>query len=105
MFYASDKPDGPPVFVNHTNGRNYTVIESVSQISTCIITGGNPQASLEWDCFSGTITSYTTLADTVVSNITWPGHRGRNGQCTCHSYHVAANETTSVNVNVWCKYI
>ncbi|WAR05060.1 hypothetical protein MAR_020429 [Mya arenaria] len=101
-------PSGPPVIIGYASGSNYSMIENRTEILTCSSTGGNPLATLTWDCFNGQMFSPTVQGSMVKRVVQWTARRNENARCTCTASHVTGqnqSQSAFVNVKILCKYI
>ena len=80
------------------------VIESDTGTFVCSISGGNPLASLSWDCFGSDDTSLETQGDKVTSTVKWTAIRNYR-TCSCQAQHFSNyNKITNITVLVQCKF-
>ena len=68
--------------------------------------GGNPLASLTWNCNKGKVTDESSGNKTIL-RVTWIAERNKNRSCTCTAYHPAfsSNQSATANVEVFCEYL
>ncbi|XP_053388702.1 synaptogenesis protein syg-2-like [Mercenaria mercenaria] len=100
---VSYPPDSGPVIDGFESSKTYRFIERDQAEFSCSVTGGNPLATLSWNCFNIILTSMTIVNKTVVSNVTWKAVRHQN-VCSCESHHTFnAKQATNVTLDVLCK--
>ncbi|XP_060603838.1 synaptogenesis protein syg-2-like [Ruditapes philippinarum] len=93
-------PESAPYIQYFSNGRTYKVIENSRGELSCIIKGGNPLATLAWNCFNNGL-STDTSGTTVTKTVTWFATRGPDRSCTCQSSHpITGTQSVSVIVQV-----
>ncbi|XP_060599972.1 nephrin-like [Ruditapes philippinarum] len=96
-------PDGPPVIEGFNNTETFYVIENNQSLLSCSISGGNPLATLTWDCFNSGSTSTSSVESNVTKTVTLTALRGQDRSCTCKSSH-PVGRTQSVTVNIEVLY-
>ncbi|XP_060584060.1 nephrin-like, partial [Ruditapes philippinarum] len=93
-------PETEPYIQTYSDGSTYKVIENNQGKLSCIIKGGNPLATLTWNCFNNGLSTETN-GTTVTKTVTWSAARGPDRLCTCQSSHpVAGTQSVSVSVQV-----
>ncbi|KAJ8311824.1 hypothetical protein KUTeg_010637 [Tegillarca granosa] len=102
LFYTRDPPDDANAVIKQRN--TISTIEGNSTALVCEVRGGNPLATIIWDCFGLTGTS-STDGDISRSTINFIAHRSHNRRtCTCRATHPAVNlgiaaKLTSMNIS------
>ncbi|XP_060555013.1 nephrin-like [Ruditapes philippinarum] len=98
-------PDGPPVIQGFNNTETCYVIENNQSLLSCSSRGGNPLATLSWDCFNSGSTSTSSVESNVTKTVTFSALRGQDRSCTCKSSHpVDKTQSVTVNIEVLCKF-
>ena len=72
---------------------------------TCEIEGGNPLATLTWNCYKGNVMDESS-GNKTIRRVTWIAERNKDGSCTCTAYHPAfsSNRSDTINVEILCEY-
>ncbi|XP_060589219.1 uncharacterized protein LOC132744506 [Ruditapes philippinarum] len=94
-------PDNSPVIQEFDTSKIIQAIESDTGTFVCSISGGNPLASLSWNCFDSHDLTSSTQDGIVTNTVKWTAWRSYN-TCSCTSNHVLSKwkRTTNVTVNV-----
>ncbi|XP_053373002.1 nephrin-like, partial [Mercenaria mercenaria] len=93
-------PDDSPIIQG--DYETYVIIANHTGVLSCSIKGGNPVATLTWNCFN-TGSASVIVGTTVTKNVTWTASRNQDRSCTCGSSHPLA-ESQSVSVKVETLY-
>ncbi|XP_060608382.1 carcinoembryonic antigen-related cell adhesion molecule 5-like [Ruditapes philippinarum] len=100
---VSYPPENLPIIQGIDTNSILPVIESESGTFICSITGGNPPASLRWNCFGSTYMTYDIHENNrVTSTVNWKANRYQN-KCSCISEHID-NWKRIINVTFNVQY-
>ncbi|XP_052803200.1 hemicentin-1-like isoform X3 [Mya arenaria] len=98
-------PSDPPVIEGYASGSTFSMIENSTESLTCRSTGGNPLATVTWNCFNNQMSSPIEQGSTVKRTVQWTAKRNENARCTCTASHVTRpNQLQSAFVNVNILY-
>ncbi|XP_053390882.1 nephrin-like isoform X1 [Mercenaria mercenaria] len=93
-------PDGQPTITGIKHDSIYRIVENEQGTLSCSVTGGNPVATLKWQCFNSNVSDIRKNRS-VTSNVTWTAQRYQhNKSCKCVSKHAFGENTVSVIVAV-----
>ncbi|XP_053390883.1 synaptogenesis protein syg-2-like isoform X2 [Mercenaria mercenaria] len=96
-------PDGQPTITGIKHDSIYRIVENEQGTLSCSVTGGNPVATLKWQCFNSNVSDIRKNRS-VTSNVTWTAQRYQhNKSCKCVSKHAFGENTVSVIVAVLYK--
>ncbi|XP_060568867.1 uncharacterized protein LOC132727411 [Ruditapes philippinarum] len=96
-------PDISPVIHGVETNDPLSVIVSDKGAFVCSVTGGNPLASLEWNCFDSQDITMNTQESTVTSTVKWTALRNYS-TCSCTSHHTLSNWKRITNLTVHVQF-
>ncbi|XP_053390214.1 muscle M-line assembly protein unc-89-like, partial [Mercenaria mercenaria] len=103
LLNVSYPPNTHPEIMGFKNGSMYNVIENSTGRLSCSISGGNPAATLTWNCYNEGVSVIN--GSTVVRTLTWVAARGQDRVCICRAVHDTWHVTEIVNVEILYKAI